>query len=68
MVEAGRIELPSEETNDRELSCFSRIIFVSWTLLRTGEDVTTTSLINLVLAVQAEQLGPAHCATTGIPP
>ncbi len=29
MVEAGRIELPSEETNDREHSCFSSFIFVS---------------------------------------
>jgi hypothetical protein len=29
MVEAGRIELPSEETNDREHSCFSTFIFVS---------------------------------------
>ena len=29
LVEAGRIELPSEETNDREHSCFSSFIFVS---------------------------------------
>ena len=29
MVEAGRIELPSEETNNRERSCFSRFAFVS---------------------------------------
>jgi hypothetical protein len=25
VVEAGRIELPSEETNDREHSCFSQV-------------------------------------------
>ena len=25
VVEAGRIELPSEETNDRERSCFSHV-------------------------------------------
>ena len=25
VVEAGRIELPSEETNDRERSCFSQV-------------------------------------------
>ena len=29
LVEAGRIELPSEETNDKRHSCFSRVIFVS---------------------------------------
>jgi len=29
VVEAGRIELPSEETNDKERSCFSRFAFVS---------------------------------------
>ncbi len=29
MVEAGRIELPSEETNNREHSCFSTFLFVS---------------------------------------
>ena len=55
VVEAGRIELPSEETNDREHSCFSTFIFVSSSALRTGEDATTTSLIDLVIAVQAEQ-------------
>jgi hypothetical protein len=25
LVEAGRIELPSEETNDKEHSCFSNV-------------------------------------------
>ena len=29
VVEAGRIELPSVETYDREHSCFSTFIFVS---------------------------------------
>jgi hypothetical protein len=48
LVEAGRIELPSEETNDREHSCFSTFIFVSSESLRTGEDAKPTSLIDLV--------------------
>ena len=56
MVEAGRIELPSEETYNREHSCFSTFIFVSSVALRTGEDATPTSLIDLVIAVQTEQL------------
>ena len=47
-MEAGRIELPSEETNDREHSCFSTFIFVSSASLRTGEDAKPTSLIDLV--------------------
>ncbi len=46
VVEAGRIELPSEETNDRERSAS----------LRTGEDAKPTSLIDLIIAVQTEQL------------
>jgi hypothetical protein len=56
LVEAGRIELPSEETNDRELSCFSSFIFFSSASLRTGEDAKPTSLIDLIIAVQTEQL------------
>ncbi len=56
LVEAGRIELPSEETSNREHSCFSTFIFVSSVALRTGEDATPTSLIDLVIAVQTEQL------------
>lgn len=56
VVEAGRIELPSEETNDREHSCFSTFIFVSSASLRTGKDAKPTSLIDLVIAVQTEQL------------
>ena len=67
-MEARRIELPSEETNDRELSCFSSFIFVSSASLRTGEDAKPTSLIDLTLGVQTELLGPAYCATTGIRP
>jgi hypothetical protein len=55
LVEAGRIELPSEATDNREPSCFSRFIFVSSSTLRTGEDAATTSLIDLVIAVQTEQ-------------
>jgi hypothetical protein len=54
-VEAGRIELPSEKTNNRERSCFFRFAFVSWRALGTDEDAPTTSLIDLVIAVQAEQ-------------
>jgi len=68
VVEAVGVEPTSEETNNREHSCFSRIIFVSWRLLRTGEDVTTTSLIDLVLGAQAEPRRPAYCATIGIRP
>ena len=56
MVEAGRIELPSEATDNRERSCFSRFIFVSSASLRTGEDAKPTSLIDLIIAVQTEQL------------
>jgi len=56
LVEAGRIELPSEETYNREPSCFFQFIFVSSPVLRTDEDATATSLIDLIIAVQAEQL------------
>ena len=68
MVEAGRIELPSEATDSKEPSCFSQFCFVSWPPLRTGEDVLATSLIDLTLGVQAELLGPAYCATIGTSP
>jgi hypothetical protein len=56
VVEAGRIELPSEKTSNREHSCFFTFIFVSSSTLRTDEDAATTSLIDLIIAVQAEQL------------
>ena len=68
LVEAGRIELPSEETNSREHSCFFTFYFVSSSTLRTDEDAATTSLIDLALGVQTELLGPAYCATIGIRP
>ena len=56
MVEAVGVEPTSEKTFNRELSCFSTFIFVSSSSLGTGEETTTTSLIDLVIAVQAEQL------------
>jgi hypothetical protein len=37
-------------------------------MLATDEDAFTTSLIDLVLGVQTELLGPAYCATIGIRP
>jgi hypothetical protein len=37
-------------------------------MLATDEDAFTTSLIDLVLGVQAEPCGPAYCATIGIRP
>jgi hypothetical protein len=37
-------------------------------MLATDEDAFTTSLIDLDLAVQTEQLGPAYCATIGTGP
>jgi hypothetical protein len=55
-VEAGRIELPSETTDNREHSCFFTFYFVSSSTLRTDEDAATTSLIDLIIAVQTEQL------------
>ena len=56
MVEAAGVEPASETTFDKERSCFSQVHFVSSPALRTGEDAPTTSLIDLVIAVQAEQL------------
>ena len=56
MVEAVGVEPTSETTFNREHSCFSTFIFVSSVALRTGEDATPTSLIDLVIAVQTEQL------------
>ena len=56
MVEAAGVEPASETTFNRELSCFSAFIFVSSSSLGTGEETMTTSLIDLVIAVQAEQL------------
>ena len=68
MVEAAGVEPASETTNNREHSCFSRVIFVSSSALRTGEDATTTSLISLVRPAQTEQGRPAYCATIGTGP
>ncbi len=56
MVEAAGVEPASETTNNRERSCFSTFIFVSSSPLGTGEETMTTSLIDLVIAVQTEQL------------
>jgi archaeosine-15-forming tRNA-guanine transglycosylase len=55
MVEAVGVEPTSETTFNRERSCFSRFILSRRPTLRTGEDAATTSLIDLVIAVQAEQ-------------
>jgi hypothetical protein len=55
-VEAGRIELPSATADNREHSCFFTFYFVSSSPLRTDEDAATTSLIDLIIAVQTEQL------------
>ena len=55
MVEAAGVEPASETTVNREHSCFSAFVFVSSSTLRTGEDAATTSLIDLVIAVQTEQ-------------
>ena len=55
MVEAAGVEPASEISFNREHSCFSRFDFVSSSTLGTGEDAATTSLIDLVIAVQAEQ-------------
>jgi len=55
VVEAAGVEPASETTFNREHSCFSAFVFVSSSTLRTGEDAATTSLIDLVIAVQAEQ-------------
>jgi hypothetical protein len=68
LVEAVGVEPTSEKTDNRELSCFSTFIFVSSVTLRTGEDAPPTSLIDLVPSAQAEQLGPAYCATIGTSP
>jgi hypothetical protein len=56
MVEAAGVEPASEKTYNREHSCFFTFYFVSSSTLRTDEDAATTSLINLVIAVQTEQL------------
>ncbi len=55
MVEAAGVEPASETTDNKEYSCFFQFIFVSSSMLRTDEDATATSLIDLVIAVQAEQ-------------
>ena len=55
LVEAVGVEPTSETTFNREHSCFSAFVFVSSSTLGTGEETLTTSLINLVIAVQAEQ-------------
>ena len=63
MVEAAGVEPASEIEVNREHSCFFQFIFVSSPALRTDEDATATSLINLVVGVQTEHLQPAYCAT-----
>ena len=68
LVEAAGVEPASENTVNRELSCFFRFAFVSWRELGTDEDAPSTSLIGLVLGVQTELLGPAYCATIGTGP
>ena len=55
VVEAAGVEPASETTFNREHSCFSAFSFVSSSSLGTGEETMTTSLIDLVIAVQAEQ-------------
>jgi len=45
-----------------------RVHLVSSMALRTGEDATSTSLIDLTRSVQTELLGPAYCATVSIRP
>ena len=62
------VEPTSEKTSNREHSCFSTFIFVSWLTLRTGEDAATTSLIDLVRPAQTEQGRPAYCETIGTGP
>jgi hypothetical protein len=56
MVEAVGVEPTSEKTSNREHSCFFTFLFVSSSTLRTDEDAATTSLIDLIIAVQTEQL------------
>ena len=68
MVEAVGVEPTSEKTFNRELSCFFQFIFVSSSALRTDEDATTTSLIDLVRPAQTAQGRPAYCATIGTGP
>ena len=67
-MEAVGVEPTSEKTSNRELSCFFRIVFVSSSTLRTDEDATATSLIDLTRGVQTEHVEPAYCATIGIRP
>jgi hypothetical protein len=45
---------PKQPTAE-SIHAFPRFIFVSSVSLRTGEDATPTSLIDLVIAVQTEQ-------------
>lgn len=54
-----RPKLPTTES----IHAFPGFVFVSWPELRTGEDAPATSLIGLVLGVQAEHRRPAYCAT-----
>jgi len=68
MVEAVGVEPTSENTVNRELSCFFRFAFVSWRALGTDKDAPTTSLIDLALGVQTELLGPAYCASISTGP
>ena len=68
LVEAAGVEPASEKTFNREHSCFSTFIFISSPKLGTGEETRATSLIDLVLSAQTEQIGPAYCATIGTGP
>ena len=68
MVEAAGVEPASENTVNRELSCFFRFAFVSWRALGTDKDAPTTSLIDLVLGVQTELRRPAYCASISTGP
>jgi len=47
---------------------FFPVHLVSSSALRTDKDATTTSLIDLAIPAQAEQVWPAYCATIGIRP
>ena len=56
MVEAAGVEPASEKTFDKELSCFFRFIWFLSSVLRTDKDATMTSLIDLAIPAQAEQV------------
>ena len=68
MVEAVGVEPTSETTDSRELSCFFRFRFVSYSALGTDKEARSTSPIDLVRGVRAERVGPACSATSAISP